>query len=135
MRLDNFCLYFIQVSINVPVYLCHQFHYKFICFTPEDKATTTTVGSNISTGSKPNAFVIMMSTAYKIVLPPSYQSSGEQRLRGDHAVYNKLLNILKGMKLGWNSATVGITGKKFVKELADCLCALDPHHEQFVWIY
>lgn len=34
-------------------------------FTLEDKATTTTVGSNISTGSKPNAFVIMMSTAHK----------------------------------------------------------------------
>ena len=134
MRLDNFCLYFIQVSINVPVYLCHQFHYKFICFTLEDKATTTTAGSNISTGSKPNAFVIMISTAHKIVLPPSYQRSGEQRLR-DHALYNELLNILKGMKSGWNLDTVGITGEKSVKELPDCFWALDPHHEQFVWIY
>ena len=122
MRLDKFCLYFIQVSINVPVYLCHQFHYKFICFTLEDKATTTTVGSNISTGSKPNAFMIMMSTAHKIVLPPSYQRSGEQQLRSDCALYNKLLNILKGMKFGWN---LGITGEKSVKELPDCSICLN----------
>ena len=53
---------------------------KFVCFTLEDEATTNTVGSSIRTGSKPNAFVIMMSAAHKIVLPPSYQRSGEHPL-------------------------------------------------------
>ena len=65
----NFCLFSVQVSIDALVYHCHQFRCKFVCFTLEDDATTTTVGSSISTGSKPNTFVIMMSAAHKIVLP------------------------------------------------------------------
>ena len=69
LRLLNFCLYSIQVSTDALVYLCYQFHCKFVCFTLEGDATTTTVGSSISTGSKPNIFVIMMSAAHKIVLP------------------------------------------------------------------
>ena len=73
----------------------------------------------------------MMSTTHKIVLPPSYQRSGEQRLRNDHALYNIFLNILKGMKSGWNPDTVVITDEKSVKKLPDCLRALDPHHEQY----
>ena len=125
----NFFLHSVQVSIDAPVYLCHQFHCKFVCFALEDD--TTTVGSSVSTGSKPNAFVIMMSAAQKILLPPSYQRSGEHPLRGDHAVYNKLLDLLKEMKLGWNPDTVKTTGEKFVKALSDCLWTLDPHHEQF----
>jgi len=42
-------------------------------------------------GNRPNAFEIMMSAARKVVLPPTYEISSEQTLRGDHAIYNKLL--------------------------------------------
>jgi len=72
-----------------------------------------------------------MSAACKVVLPPPYETSGEQLLRGDHAIYNKLLELLQKEKLGWSPDTVTSVGGNFVKGLSDCLWTLDPHHEQF----
>ena len=75
------------MSFDAPVFLCHQFHCKFVCFTPEDDDSTTTSTSSITIGNKPNAFEIIMSAARKVVLPPPYETSSEQPLRGDHAIY------------------------------------------------
>ena len=116
------------------MFLCHQFHCKFVCFTLEADESATTHRSKINIGNNsnmPNAFVIMMSAAHKVTLPPSYQTSDEEQLRGDHAIYNKLMDLLKSMNLGWSPDNVKTTGEKFVKALSDCLWTLDPHHEQF----
>ena len=72
-----------------------------------------------------------MSTARKVVLPPPYETSSEQLLRGDHAIYNKLLHK---ENLGWSPDAVASVGN-FVKVLSDCLWTLDPHHEQWHVIY
>jgi len=80
---------------------------------------------------KPNAFEIMMSTTRKIVLPPLYETTSEQSLRGDHAIYNTLLDLLQKEKPGWSPDTVMSVGGNFAKALSDCLWTLDPNHEQF----
>jgi len=71
----------------------------------------------------------MMSAAHKTVLPTLYD---EQPLRGDHAIYNRLLDLLKSRNLGWSLDIVETTGIKFLKLLADCLWTLDPHHDQLI---
>ena len=106
--------------------MCHQFKCKFISFTLEEES----VASTTVTVDRPNAFAIMMKAAHTVMLPKSHESTAEP-LRGDHAIYNKLLELLKSMSLGWSPSTVGTTGVKFVKTLSDCLWTLDPHHEQF----
>lgn len=109
-----------QVSFDAPVFLCHQFQCKFVCFTIEEDKR-----------DKPNAFGIMMLATHKVVLPPPYETSSEQLLRGDHAIYNKLLELLHKKKLGWSPDAVTSVGGNFVKVLSDCLWTLDSHHEQF----
>jgi len=118
-----------QVSFDAPVFLCHQFHCKFVCFTLGENNRTTI--SAQSSGNKPNAFEIMMSAVHKAVLPPPYETSSEQTLRGDHAIYNKLLELLHTENLGWSPDTITSVGGNFVKGLPDCLWSLDPHHKQF----
>ena len=110
------------------MFLCNQFHCKFVCFTLEDNRSVSTSLSCAHSGDKPNAFQVMMSAAHKTVLPRPYD---EQPLRGDHAIYNKLLELLNSRNLGWSPGIVETTSIKFLKALTDCLWMLDPHHDQF----
>ena len=55
-----------------------------------------------STSGVKNAFEIRMSRNREIILPPKVVEPEGRVLRGDLAVRNKLLDMLKSMNQGWN---------------------------------
>ena len=119
-----------EVPIDAPVYLCHQFNCMFVCFVLVDDTRSDAVVSTCMGGATDtvNAFDILMNRSHEIVLPESKEGA----TRGDICVRNKVLDLLRSMKLGWHSDLIDTLGKKFVKALSDTLWTLDPHHKQFI---
>ena len=65
---------------------------SIICYLLEETITNEV---SIEGVSRPNAFQVLMSSSKRTVLPPHIEHrSNSAAVRGDHAIYNKLLDGL-----------------------------------------
>ena len=115
-----------EVSIDAPVYICHQFGCKFVCYELEGERS---IAGNA--GSSKNAFDVLMCRAREAALPPKSSPPEGRSLRGDQRLRNDVLDSLGRMQVGWAPDVVATTGESFVRGLTDALWTLDPHHKSF----
>ena len=54
------------------------------------------------------------------------------KLRGDHLVRNKLLDLLEEVKVDWTPDAVNSIGERFVKQLTSTLWYLDSQYQKFL---
>ena len=111
------------VPLDAPLSLLDQFNCHYVCF----HLMSTEVSTSISTSR--NAINILMSSSKEKRLPQPIEGANQ---RADHQLYNKLLEVLGTLKVGWSPCVVESTGKRFVQKLANCLWYLDCHHDNFV---
>ena len=83
-----------KVTLDALLALCDQFGCKYVCYLLKETITS------IEGVSRPNAFQVLMSSSKRTVLPPHIEHrSNSAAARGDHAIYNKLLDVLERANL------------------------------------
>lgn len=73
----------------------------------------------------------MMNQSHELVVPPDSVELDGKPLNSPLQIQNKVLEIIRNMKLGWTPDIVGSTDEKLVWIVADTLWTLDTHHKQF----
>ena len=82
-----------EVTLDALLALCDQFGCKYVCYLLKETITNEV---SIEGVSRPNAFQVLMSSSKRTVLPPHIEhGSNSAAVRGDHAIYNKLLDVLE----------------------------------------
>ena len=86
-----------EVTLDALLALCDRFGCKHVCYLLKETITNEV---SIEGVSRPNAFQVLMSTSKRTVLPPHIEHrSNSAAVRGDHAIYNKLLDVLERANL------------------------------------
>lgn len=112
------------VPLDAPLTLLNQFNSHYVCFHLLTAVVIPAVNSTAR-----NVCEVLMQQSKEQHLPPTLTGT---HIRADQQVYNKLLEVLGTLKVGWSPSIVNSTGKKFVHLLAACLWYLDCHHDNFL---